>query len=149
MKSEKSQTKDTAEQDKSSKYEWLRPWQFKPGQSGNPNGKAKGTISLKEYAKRYLQELDEEGKKEFMEGLDKDVIWKMAEGNPKQDTEIKGHLTISEVLDQLDGQTTSGQELETEPPVQNPEQEGGVDTVPTQPSTAGLPPEEVVSQPNS
>lgn len=82
----------------------LKPWQFKPGVSGNPGGRPKGTISLKEYAKKYLQELDEEGKREFMEGLSKDIIWKMAEGNPKNDIEHTGNLTITEVLNQIENE---------------------------------------------
>jgi hypothetical protein len=134
MKEKKSQTKKTEEQENNSK-DWLRPWQFKPGQSGNPGGRPKGTISLKEYAKKYLQELDEDGKREFMEGLDKDVIWKMAEGNPKQDTEVKGNLTISQVLDELEnGSTTKRQNVADEPLVQDQEQEGAISTVHTEPS---------------
>lgn len=78
---------NTEEQSKNSH---LRPWQFKPGQSGNPGGRPKGTISLKEYAKKYLRELPEEEKLKFLEGLDKVDIWKLAEGNPetKQETTV-------------------------------------------------------------
>lgn len=65
-----------------------KPWLFKKGQSGNPSGRPKGTFSLKTYAQNYLKELTDEEKEEFMEGLPKDVIWKMAEGNPKQDSDI-------------------------------------------------------------
>lgn len=66
----------------------LKPWLFKPGQSGNPAGRPKGSKSLKTYAKEYLESLSDEEKMEFMRGLDKDTVWKMAEGNPKQDTDI-------------------------------------------------------------
>lgn len=59
-----------------------RPWLFQPGNKFG-KGRVKGSISLKEYAKRMIAEMSEEEKKEFMRGLPKEVIWKMAEGNPK------------------------------------------------------------------
>ena len=62
-----------------------KPWLFKKGQSGNPAGKPKGTFSLKTYAKKYLKEMTDEEKEDFMDGLPKEIIWKMAEGNPRQD----------------------------------------------------------------
>ena len=108
------------EQGKIRDYAELRPTQFKPGQSGNPSGRPKGSVSLKEYARKMLLELDDDGKREFMAGLEKDIIWKMAEGNPKQDTQLKADLTISEYLDSLEhGQTTPGQDMATEQPIQD------------------------------
>jgi hypothetical protein len=76
-----------------------RPWLFKKGQSGNPSGKKKGTVSLKTWAKKYLQTLSDEDKLTFMEGLPKEIIWKMAEGNPHstQDTNVDGNITIQGV----------------------------------------------------
>lgn len=79
---------DTAQQGNNSR-DWIKPYQFKPGQSGNPSGRPKGTISLKEYARKYLLQMSEEEKLAFMEGMDKIDIFKMAEGNPKQDTDNK------------------------------------------------------------
>lgn len=71
---------------------------------------------------------------------------------------IKGDLTISQVLDQLDtsdeadqlrynnayGQEIEGQVVETEPPLQDSEQEGETDPVQIEPGTDPLPPKQVV-----
>ena len=59
---------------------------FMPGVSGNPSGRPKG--SLKSYVSSKLSEMTEEEKEEFLKGIDKDLIWRMAEGNPKQDTDV-------------------------------------------------------------
>ena len=75
------------DQPKSSRADHLKPWQFKKGQSGNPKGRKPGP-SLKEYAKKYLATLTEEERLEYLEGLDKKTVWEMAEGKPKQDTDI-------------------------------------------------------------
>lgn len=86
-----------AEQPKSNKADHLKPYQFKPGQSGNPSGKRKGTVSLKKYAQKYIQELTDDEKLEFMRGLDKKVIWEMAEGKPE--STIKATVKKDELKD--------------------------------------------------
>lgn len=67
-----------------------KPWLFKKGQSGNPAGRPKGTIGLKTWAKEYLSSLTEEERMDFMDGLPKIDIWKMAEGNPQSDVTSGG-----------------------------------------------------------
>ena len=89
---ETSQEEDTAQQGKK-QYDHLKPWQFKPGISGNPAGKKPGTKSLKTYAQEMLRDMTDEEKLEYLKGLDKDKIWEMGEGKPKQDMELSGEVT--------------------------------------------------------
>lgn len=65
-----------------------RPWLFKKGQSGNPSGRPAGSISLKTWAKAYLASMDEEERLAYLDGMPKEVIWKMAEGNAANNTDI-------------------------------------------------------------
>ena len=67
--------------------EHLKPFQWKKGQSGNIMGRPAGT-SMKEYARKYLERMTDEERDEWLEGLPKELIWKLAEGNPKQDTDL-------------------------------------------------------------
>lgn len=93
---------ETENQLNSSTEHHLKPWQFQPGKSGNPGGKPKGTVSLKTYARKMIQEMTDEEKMEFLKGIDKKIVWEMSEGKPKQDLDVRGSLTISQVLDQLE-----------------------------------------------
>lgn len=60
-----------------------KPWLWKKGFCPNPSGRPKGK-SLKAYTQEYLLKLTDEEKDEFLEGLPKEVIWKMGEGNAPQ-----------------------------------------------------------------
>lgn len=65
----------------------LKPYLWKKGQSGNPNGRPKGK-TLKEFAREYLMSLPDDEKVEYLESLPTEIVWKMAEGNPETKTDI-------------------------------------------------------------
>ena len=79
---------DDTEMQSGSRTEHLKPWQFKKGQSGNPGGKKPGTVSLKTFAKHYIQTLTDEEKLEYLEGLNKKDVWEMAEGKAEAKTDV-------------------------------------------------------------
>lgn len=70
-----------------------RPWLYKKGQSGNPGGRPIGSKSMKTYVKEKLAAMTEEEREVYLEGVDKKVIWEMAEGKAKQDLEVSGEIT--------------------------------------------------------
>ena len=101
---------DNSEQhNKQHKFDWLKAYQWQKGQSGNPGGRPKKT--LKVFAKEFLKSMSEEDRIAYFKTLNPIDVWKMAEGNPKQDTEteLKGELTIqiSEAIANKNGINTS------------------------------------------
>jgi hypothetical protein len=86
----------------------FKPWLFKKGTSGNPKGRPPGTKSLKTWVKEYLQKLPDDEKEAFIEGMPKDIIWRMGEGQPHQtnETDVKGVLKI-EFAKEFDDKGTS------------------------------------------
>jgi hypothetical protein len=74
----------------------LLPFMWKKGQSGNPLGRPKGK-TMKEYARELLECQTEEERQDFLHGLPKEIIWKMAEGNPESKTDIKGTIQVEQI----------------------------------------------------
>ena len=74
-----------------------RPWLYKKGQTGNPGGRPKGSKSMKTWLKERFEVMTDEEREEFFDGMNKIDLFKMAEGNPKQDVDadVKATLTVN------------------------------------------------------
>lgn len=98
------ETEDEADiQQKNSKVpKQLQAFQYRKGQSGNIKGRPKGK-TLKEYCRDFLMSQTEKERQEFLEGLDKETIWKMAEGNPEMKTDItsKGESIVFQISKEI------------------------------------------------
>ena len=54
---------------------------------------------MKLFAREFLESMSEEDRLAYFASLDPEVVWKMAEGNPKQDTDVTSNgESIKEVL---------------------------------------------------
>jgi hypothetical protein len=65
---------------------------FKPGQSGNPKGRPKGSISIKDKVRQYLEGHPEEVEAivEHFVKTNRELMWQMLEGRPAQDVTSGG-----------------------------------------------------------
>jgi len=94
-----------SESDKHLNNNTEKPWLWKKGHSGNIHGRPKGK-TMKEWAREYLERLNDEERDKFMEGISKEIIWKMAEGNPDTNADLtsKGEKIVfmpTEVLNKI------------------------------------------------
>ena len=71
----------------------LKKYVFKKGVSGNPGGRPEGAVSMKTFAKKYLEAMPEEDRVAFLNSVDPRITWEMAEGKAKQDVEVSGEMT--------------------------------------------------------
>ena len=75
-----------------------------PFSKGDPNinreGRPKGK-TLKEFARDLLMTMDDKEKTEYLKTLPKDVVWRMAEGNPHQTTDETVNIILPKPLDDV------------------------------------------------
>lgn len=74
-----------------------RPWLYKKGQSGNPSGRPKGSISMKTWLSNKLATMTEEERENFVDGMNKIDVFKMAEGNPESKSEVSMDMKVQSV----------------------------------------------------
>lgn len=60
---------------------------YEKGVSGNPAGRPPGK-SLKEFWKERFANMSDEEKAEFSKKVAPELLWQMAEGRPRQDTDL-------------------------------------------------------------
>lgn len=124
---------------------------FGPGNNANPAGRPKGQ-SLKEYWRQRFADMTDEEKMAFTKKVSPDMIWKMAEGNPKNDLELNAKVNIANVLMDIENGNTSneviGQIVADTAVIQDTGQEEKPVDLPQEQSPAALPQEQVVEKYN-
>ena len=93
----------------------LDPYKFQPGQSGNPNGRPKGVISLKEKLRQQLNEVvaadgmtagDALVRTTLQAALKGDkaareLVWAYVDGKPTQSVDLNATITEVAILDDI------------------------------------------------
>ena len=92
---------------------------FGPGNIANPTGRPKGK-TLKEWAREKLMNMTDEQREDFIKTLPREIVWRMAEGNPKQDTEYSGEVKIKQsIYGGKSVQGLTGNEADIQPEAKN------------------------------
>lgn len=75
------------------------PHLFKKGQSGNPKGKPKGSISIKARILQRLKKNPDELKEivEYFIKHNRELMWQMLEGRPKQQVDLEAQIEEKQI----------------------------------------------------
>lgn len=80
----------------------LKDYAFKPGVSGNPAGRPKGSVSIKDSIRKFLEDNPEEFEKlckyYLTNDKHKDLLWKMLDGMPKQGIDLETKEPIKVII---------------------------------------------------
>ena len=121
---------------------------FGPNNNANPKGRPKGK-SLKEFWRQRFADMSDEDKLAFTKKVAPEIIWKMGEGNPKNDVDLNAKVTIADIIKEIEDEGTLEQTLEDEQPLQDTGQKEEFDKVSAEQSSATLQSESVVEKFNS
>lgn len=108
------------QQEEQHKAPWLKKYQWKPGQSGNPGGRPKGP-SLKVWLRNYFEDLNDEDRVDFLKNIHPSLAWQMAEGRPDTKSDVNANLTglftgvKKIVFEDADAASEEKQDAETSP----------------------------------
>ena len=100
-----------------------KPWLFKKGQSGNPEGRPKGSKSLKTWVKEYLEQMDDEERIAFLNKISPDIVWRMAEGQPHQSNDTTVDIKPNPLLNAISNHLSNPQD--TQPKEEDSSNTGG------------------------
>jgi type II secretory pathway component GspD/PulD (secretin) len=94
----------------------LNPYKFKPGQSGNPSGRPKGSVSIRTEVRKLLQEAAKEGsadtvavalaKRLIHQAFDGDMkamqmVIEHIDGKPQQSIDLNATIAEVQILDDI------------------------------------------------